>query len=67
MKLSIMVLAAFFVVAPMHSFAHEKHDATKKVMAVKKEQKQWGIAGDTKKREAHDCTFNVGRHEIYTE
>jgi len=48
MKLSIIVLAALFVATPMHSFAHEKHDATKKVAAVKKDQKLWGIAGDIK-------------------
>ncbi len=48
MKILIIVLCALFFVAPMHSFAHEKHDATKKVVAVKKEQKEWGIAGDKK-------------------
>ncbi len=48
MKLSIIFLSALFVVAPIHSFAHEKHDASKKAVAVKKEQKEWGIAGETK-------------------
>lgn len=48
MKLSIILVSALFVVAPIYSSAHEKHDATKKVVAVKKEQKAWGIAGDAK-------------------
>ena len=48
MKLSIIIVTALFLLSPIHSFAHEKHDANKKAVAVKKEQKEWGIAGDTK-------------------
>ena len=48
MKLSIIIVIALFVLSPIHAFAHEKHDANKKAVAVKKEQKEWGIAGDTK-------------------
>jgi uncharacterized cupredoxin-like copper-binding protein len=48
MKLRIILLAAIFAILPHSSFAHENHDGKKKAVAVKKEQKEWGIAGDVK-------------------
>lgn len=51
MKLSIIVVTVVFAMLSVSSFAHENHDGKKKTVVVKKEQKEWGIAGDTKKVE----------------
>jgi uncharacterized cupredoxin-like copper-binding protein len=48
MKLSIIVIATVLAIVPVASFAHENHVDKKKTVAVKKEQKEWGIAGDVK-------------------
>ena len=45
-----LVVTAFAITAllvPTHAIAHESH-SKKKPAAVKKEQKEWGIAGDAK-------------------
>jgi uncharacterized cupredoxin-like copper-binding protein len=48
MKSHIVLLAVFLAITPVASFAHEKHNDKKKTVTVKKEQKEWGIAGDAK-------------------
>ena len=47
MKSLIALIAAFAVAMPTIASAHEK-EAHKKSAVVKKEQKEWGIAGDAK-------------------
>jgi uncharacterized cupredoxin-like copper-binding protein len=42
------VLALLAVAATNNAFAHEENEHAKKVIAAKKEQKEWGIAGDAK-------------------
>ncbi len=48
MKLSILLVAVAFAILPVASFAHDNHVDKQKTVAVKKEQKEWGIAGDKK-------------------
>ena len=47
MKKLIALIATITIVIPMSSRAHDNH-AHKTTDAVKKEQKEWGIAGDAK-------------------
>ena len=47
MKTLTVLIAAFTLALPAIGIAHEKNPA-KKAEAVKKEQKEWGIAGDAK-------------------
>jgi uncharacterized cupredoxin-like copper-binding protein len=42
------VLALLAVAATNNAFAHGENEHAKKVIAAKKEQKEWGIAGDAK-------------------
>jgi uncharacterized cupredoxin-like copper-binding protein len=48
MKSHIILLVVFLAITPVASFAHEKHNDKMKTPTVKKEQKEWGIAGDAK-------------------
>ena len=48
MKKLIALCAAIAVAVPLNSLAHEGKDHKKKNAPVRKEQKEWGIAGDAK-------------------
>jgi uncharacterized cupredoxin-like copper-binding protein len=43
-----IALAGFFALLPLLANAHEREDHAKKTGPVRKEQKDWGIAGDAK-------------------
>jgi len=56
-KLTTLLVAAFITSAATVAFAHGDEAHAKKAGPVKKEQKMWGIAGDTK---AVSRTITVG-------
>ena len=47
--LNALFIATALTLTVQSTFAHEGHDEKKKNAVVKKEQKEWGIAGDAKK------------------
>ena len=70
MKIVVMWITAFVLAMPALSFAHVAHDK-KKVAAVKKEQTEWGIAGEAKEVKrtiklsmSDDMRFTPNRIEV---